>query len=420
MDPALSVSGYRVVGVNHRTAPMALRDRLSFDDPIQAEILAALRDGGLDQALLLCTCDRVEIATHTGDGDAAHGMITAVLSKAAGLEPGALAGGLLELEGEAAIRHLFAVAASLDSQVVGEPNVLGQVKAAHRMARDAGLAGSALEAWLQAAYACAKAVRADTAIAEGPVSMAAAAAQVARDLHGPLKATTLLMLGTQEMGELVAEHLLASGVGRAVVTARRRLRADAVAARLGATVGDHDQITALLTDADIIVCAAGGGVMALGEEAMAAALKRRRRRPVLVVDAAVPGNVAPGVQRLDGAFVYDLADLEAVAEQGRAGRGQALGAARAMVDEAVTQFVRGRAERAAVPAITALRGHVDAARKAALAEAGGDAEKATRLLVGRLLDAPTRALRAMAVENPVAEQQAEALLRRLFPPAEDP
>ncbi|CCG08303.1 glutamyl-tRNA reductase [Pararhodospirillum photometricum] len=412
--PGIGVEGYLMVGVNQKVTPLALRDRLSLDDPSVLTLLTRLRQRGLTDVMALSTCDRVEICAHSTEPAVVRQIVLEELCAAGGLCPECLEGHLLDVRGASAVSHLFRVAASLESQVIGEPHVLGQVKAAHRLARDAGIAGSALEALLQAAYTTAKRARAETPLAEGPVSLAAAAVQVARDLHGDLGSCRLLLLGTQEMGELIAEQLLAAGVGRLVVCSPRRLRAQAVAERLGGLVATHDRLMDLLVEADIVVAGMGGSAHALSEEAVRLSLRRRRNRPIFLVDVAVPATIEPAVERLEAAFLYDLADLEGVAERGRANRDEAARAASLLVDEAVRVFVRHRAERRAVPAIMALRALFDVERRRALDEAPDDAEKATRLLVGRLLHAPSAALRAMAAESEDAKDQAEAMLRRLF------
>ncbi|GEO80063.1 glutamyl-tRNA reductase [Pararhodospirillum oryzae] len=414
-EAGTGIEGYLMIGVNQKITPLALRDRITMDDPAAMALLTRLRQQGLSDVLVLSTCDRVEIMAHGADPQAVRGQILGALAQATGVDETALAGHMVDVRGIEAIRHLFRIAASLESQVVGEPHVLGQVKAAHRLARDAGVAGSALESVLQAAYASAKRARAETPLAEGPVSLAAAAVQVARDLHGDLSTCRLLLLGTQEMGELMAEQLLAAGVGRLVVCSPRRLRAEAVATRLGGLVAGHDRLMDLLADSEIVLVAVNGCSHTLSEEAVRLALRRRRNRPMFLVDVTVLGAIEPAVERLESAFVYDLADLEGVAERGRANRDEAARAASLMVEDAVQAFARQRAERRAVPAIMSLRALFDVERRRALDEAPDDAEKATRLLVGRLLHAPSAALRAMAAEGDTAtKDRAEAMLRRLF------
>ncbi|MFA7430795.1 MAG: glutamyl-tRNA reductase [Rhodospirillaceae bacterium] len=405
-----------IVGANHRSSPLGLRDALFVEDPEMPAALAALRLVGFDEALFLSTCDRVEVIAATTDPAAAAVRIQAVLAARAGTEPAALAGQIYALTGAEAVRHLFAVAGALDSQVIGEPHILGQVKAAHRLCREAAMSGPDLEACLQAAYGAAKRVRTETSVAEGPVSVASSAAQTARDLFGDLSGVRVLYAaGGAEMGDLVVENLVAAGAQDLRVTARRPGRAEALARAWQAHVLPFDALARGMAEAEVVVAGIGGRTYAITEEAVKAALKARRQRPILFIDAGIPGDVEPAVNRIDNAFLYDLEDLERVAEQGRAGREAAARAAWAIVAEEVEAFLRTRAERSAVPVIAALHRRFEAERARALAEAGGDAERATRLLVGRLLHDPALALRGLAAGEMNDEfKTAEALVRRLF------
>jgi glutamyl-tRNA reductase len=335
----------------------------------------------------------------------------------AGLPPEELNGALYVLSGADAVRHIFTVTASLDSLVIGEPYVLGQIKASHRAARDAGMSGRELEAVLQAAYAAAKRVRRETAIGERPVSAAAAAVDLARGVHGDLGRCGGLLVGAGDMGELVAEALLASGLGHLVVVHPRPGRAEATAQTLNCHVAPFEDLARALADADILVTALGARRSIVTAEMVKGALKRRRMRPVLLVDASIPGDVDTAVERLDGAFLYDLNDLEDVAMRGRASRENEARAALDIIDDEVAGFLRGRAARTAVPTLTALRRHFETAREAAIADAGGDAEKATRLLINRLLHGPSEALRKIAAlgsEGAAELGTAERALNRLF------
>ncbi|AWK86214.1 glutamyl-tRNA reductase [Azospirillum thermophilum] len=412
-------TSYLVIGANHRTCSGTVRDLLSTEEVEVPALLERLRAAGLTQAVWLSTCDRIEVlAVHDRPQEAAL-AVASVMAERAGLPTEDLADQLYTHAGVDAVRHLFAVACSLDSQIVGEPHILGQVKAAHRIAAAAGLSGPALEAVLQAAYAAAKRVRSETPIAEGATSLAAAAVQVARDLHGDLKRCGALLIGLGDMGALVLDGMREAGLARLTVASPVDRRAEAAARRLDGHFAPWAELDAALAGADIVVTAAGLGRYILSVPMMEAALKRRRRRPVFVVDAAVPADVDPAVSGLDGAFVYDLGDLERVALQGRVGREAATQAAWAIVDDAVHGFVRERAERAAVPAVAALRARFEAERLRVLAEhANLDAAAATRLLVNRLLHGPSEALRALAADRDgagLAERaSAERLLFRLF------
>ncbi|OYD82192.1 glutamyl-tRNA reductase [Azospirillum brasilense] len=412
-------ASYFVIGASHRSCSGAIRDRLTTEEAEVPAMLERLSAAGITQAMWLSTCDRVEVqAVHERPNEAAL-AIAGIMAERVGLTEADLAGQLYTLTGPAAVRHVFAVACSLDSQIIGEPHILGQVKAAHRHAAAAGLSGPELEGLLQAAYGAAKRVRRETPIAEGATSLVAAAVQVARDLHGDLKRCAGLLMGLGDMGALVLEGLREAGLGRLTVAAPVDRRAEAAARRMDSHFAPWADLDSALTSADIVVTAAGLGRYILSAPQLGAALKRRRRRPVFVVDAAIPADVDPDVAGLDEAFVYDLADLERVALQGRVGREAATQAAWSIVDEALAAFARHRAERAAVPAVAALRTHFEAERRRLLDEQRGlDAASATRLLVNRLLHGPSEALRAMAADPDgagLAERAAaERLLFRLF------
>ncbi len=403
-----------VIGANHRSASLSLRDALFVDDAHVPGFLARLATAGVAQALVLSTCDRVEVWAAEIDADTATRQIAAVFSERTGVAAGALTGNFYTLAGAEAVRHAFQVTASLDSLIVGEPYVPGQVKAALRLARSAGSSGLVLEAVLQAALAAAKRVRSETAIGEGPVSIAAATVQLARDLHGDLDTRRGLLVGAGDMGELVAESLLAAGLAGLTVTAPRLVRAEALAQSLNSHVTPFETLRDALVGADIVLSNVGGRHMVLTSEIMTQVLRQRRRRPMFLVDIGIPGDIEPAVNRLEGAFLYDLADLERVALQGRATREQAARAAREIIDDEVAGFLKNRAARAAVPAIVALRHSFEAMRDAVLAEAGGDAAEATRLLINRLLHAPSEEMRAAASSGNAEWEAMERLLKTLF------
>lgn len=410
-------AAYFVVGANHRTASGVVRDGLTAEEPELPALLARLRTAGLEQAVWLSTCDRVEVlGVHPRPADAAR-LVTEILAERAGLTPDGLAGQLFIQTGDGAVRHVFAVASSLDSQIIGEPHVLGQVKDAHRLSAAAGLTGPELEALLQAAYAAAKRVRSETPIAEGATSVVAAAVQVARDVHGGLDRRAALLLGLGDMGGLVLDGLREAGLTRVSLAAPNDRRGETAARRRDAHFVPWAEVNAALDAADIVVTATGLGRYTLTPDPVKAALKRRRYRPVFVIDAAIPADVDPGVAAVDDVFVYDLADLERVALQGRVGRQGALQAAWRIVDEQIAAFTRGRAARAAVPAVAALRAHFEAERRRVLTEHGGlDAGAATRLLINRLLHRPSETLKALAADGAAGGRadEAERLLTALF------
>ena len=405
-----------VVGANHHSSSIMLRDLLFVDDGAVPEVLAALKREGVAQAIVLSTCDRIEVQAAALDpGAAAEAVIAVLTGRVDGLDADA-GRQFYTLAGDDAARHVFAVAASLDSQVIGEPQVLGQVKASHRLAKSAGMVGRELDAALQAAFGVAKKIRTETAIGEAPVSMAAAAVQVARDLHGELTNRSALLLGDGEMGELIAEQLKGAGLERLMVTVPSVARRQAAARRLDCHEAAFETVPALLDESDIVLASLGGRSYAIGPGMIEAALDRRRRRPILLVDAGVPGDIDPAVERIDDAFRFSLDDLEGVALTGRARREDAAVEAWSILEAGLEAFRRGRSERAAVPAIEELRSHFEAVRQEVLDEAGGDdAEAVSRRLVNRLLHEPSAALRTIAAEDGEERaQESASLLDRLF------
>ncbi len=397
-----------MVGASHRSASLATRERLFIADADLAAFDAELARAGIAHAIVLSTCDRVEIqAAHAAPEDAGS-AISDLLARRCGNAPPA-AGEIYRLSGIAALRHVFAVAASLDSQVVGEPQVLGQVKAAHARARAAGRMAGALDAVLQAAFAAAKRVRSETAIGERPVSLASAAAQLIRDVHGAPERCAALLIGAGEMGETMLEHLKTAGLRRIAVTGPNPARAAEVAQRLGAHVAPGEPLGAALATADLVVTACGTGRFLVSAAMVADALRQRRRRPVLLIDLGVPADIDPAVDALDDVFRYDLDDLERITLSGRTTREAAAAEAWAILDQELAAFTRARAEREAVPTIAALRAHFEAVRRQALAEAEGDAARATELLMNRLLHAPSQTLRRQAAAGDGAD--GEAVLR---------
>ena len=409
-----------VVGANHRSSSLTLRDRLFVEDAQVPAFLARLKEAGIGDALVLATCDRVEVQAMVGAATGADGAgrITGVIAAHAGLEPRDLAEQLYVFEEADAVRHVFAVAASLDSLVIGEPQVAGQVKAGHRMARHAGMVGADLEAVLQAAYGAAKRVRRETAIGERPVSLAAAAVELARDLHGDLARCTGLLIGAGDMGELVAEHMHTAGLGQLTVVHSREAQAQAQARRLGCHWAGFEALASMLAEADIVLSAVGARRHTLSADMVRGALGRRRHKPVFLVDVAVPGDIEPAVNRIDEAFLYDLADLEQVSRAGRANREAEARSAWEIIDAAVAEFLRGQAEREGIPTLSRLRRHFEDMREDVLAEAGGDAEKATRLLINRLLHDPSEAIRAWGAGGNAGgaanRETAERILKNLF------
>ena len=396
-----------IVGIHQRSCPVELRERFALVEGDLDGTLEELHARGAHDAMMLATCDRIELWSHDADATARFGPLVAARI---GCREDAVAAALYRHAGEDALRHGFAVASALDSSVIGEPHVLGQLRAAHRAAAELGLVGPALEADLAAAYACARRVRRDTRIAERPVTLAAAALDLARGVHGALDRCAALVLGPSDMGELMAEQFRRAGVRRLVVCGPEG-QAERAAARLGSNHAPLEELGDALAAADIVVAALGTGRTTLTPALVQAALRRRPLRPILVVDAAIPLDADPAINALDGVFLYDLADLERAALAGRATRAAAADEAWRIVGDELQAYRAKRAARQAAPAVVALREHFERVRQGVMAERGLDAEQATRLLVNRLLHDPSEALRDLAAADRAA---LEGLLRRLF------
>jgi len=405
-----------VIGATRRSSTLALRDRLFIDEAAAPDFYRRLTEAGVTQAIMLSTCDRVEVQGMAEDPDVAIEAVRVVLAARAGENPEEIAPQLETLTGDEAVRRIFAVAASLESQVIGETQVLGQVKEGHRLAARHGMVGPALESLLQAAYAAAKRVRNETEIGERSVTLASGAVQIARDLHGDLSGSTGLILGLGDMGDLIGGQLRLAGLARTVLTGPSR-RTEAEARRMGCNFVPFGELEDALVDADIVVTATGTGRTMITVETMEQVLRRRKRRPVLILDSGIPADVEPAVHELDGAFVYTLDDLERVAREGRANREVAAAEAWKIVEAEAEGWRRSVAEREAVPTLISLRRSFEAMREEILAaDPNADAAEATRRLVNRLLHRPSEAVRKLAVESgDEAEKQAVVrLLARLF------
>jgi len=392
-----------LVGVNRRSAGAALCERLFAEEIDPSGLLARLGPGaggvfgsvaggvagGVAEAMVLATGERLEVAALADDLPAAVGAVTEALAQETGTLAADIGAQSFHYLGAEAARHLFAVAAALDSQGLGEPQIRDQIKEGHRRAADAGVAGPGLAALLRAADAAAGRVRAETALAEQPVSIAASALLVARDVHGALDRRGALLIGLGEMGEFMAAELIEAGIGNLVVAHPSAVRAAAAARRLGCHFRPWDELDDALAGADIVVAAMGTGRYSVTATQVEAALKRRRREAIFLIDAAVPGDVDPAVAPLDGAYLYDLEDLERVALEGQADRAAETAAAWRILDRELAVFLRGPGEgpEASVLAarLEAQRRRFEAARAEVLAEGDASAEDATRRLIERLL-----------------------------------
>lgn len=414
MAPPDPTAGFLLVGLNHRSASLALRERFYLDGDALDRLQAQVRSLGLLESIVFSTCDRLEVAVVDQDLPAAETGLIALLADWAQVDADAVDQQCYRHRGTAALRHLFAVAASLDSQVIGEPQILGQVKESHRRALAAGTSGPHLDAIMQATFGTAKRVRHETSLAEQPVTIAASAIQVARNLHGDLEGCIGLLAGLAEIGELLALEFKEAGLGHLMVSHTNEHQAEAVARRLTSNLVIWENLPESLAEADIIIAARGSGRYSLTAAQLRGLLRQRRQKPVFLIDCAVPQDLDPAIARLEGAFVYDLEDLEKVARKGQANRRSRASAAWAVLDRELDGFLRRSAERNASPVVTSLRGHFERVRQEILAKGQSDPETATRQLINRLLHDPSEVLRKAAAKDGREGDDLERTMQRLF------
>lgn len=408
-----------VIGANHRSSSLALRDRLFLDDAEIIPFLEVLKNKGVEQCLVVSTCDRLEVHCVDHNPERALSVIRQQLAERAELDEATIESQLYTHMNVDAVRHIFRVTSSLDSLMVGEPQVVGQVKEAHRGAVEAGSIGPELERIFQAAYGTAKRVRSETAVGERPVSIASVAVQIAKELHGDLDRCKGLLIGAGDMGELSAQSLIDAGLKSFTCIHPFEGRAKRIARNLSCHSGAFDQRDRLACDADIILTSMNKRTRVVSKDMVKQALKLRKNKPIFLIDTGIPGDIDPDVNKVDGAFLYDLHDLEQVALQGRQSRENEARAAHVILEKDLSAFLKGKEERSAVPLLSQLREEFEQERQSVLALHGGDAQKATRLLINRLLHRPSEELRSMAALKKTSQGdkewlRAQALVTKLF------
>ena len=404
-----------LIGVNHKTAPIELRERIAISReelPEATRALAAIP--GVSECMIVSTCNRVEIlaAVESPDTD-----LIAFVHRHFGLDPAILAPHIYEHRDQEAVRHLFRVAASLDSMVVGEPQILGQVKDAFAVARSSGTISGQLEHLLQSAFAAAKRVRTETAIGSNSVSIASVAVELARKIFGSLNGRTVFLVGAGKMSELAARHLVQQGAGAILVTNRTQERARQLAEPFNGRVIPFDQLYEAATEADIVISSTGAPHPIFRREHGQAFMHRRRNRPMFFIDIAVPRDVDPAMNKVDGVFVYDIDDLQAVAASHMAERSAQAGDAESLIAAEVERFHQRRRTVNVAPAIVTLQRQAEEIRQAELrriqtrlgplsAEQLAAVEALTRGLVNKFLHPPMQALKQAARENDAARLEA--------------
>ena len=351
-----------LLGISHHTAPIEERERLALPEAALPQALKLLAEqAGVREGLILSTCNRVEVLV---EGAAEPADLLHFLAAATGGAPLPAPARFYHLAGEAAARHLFRVASSLDSLVVGEPQVLGQLKQAYAAAVAAGTIGLELETVLTRAFHAAKRVRSETAIASQPVSVSQAAVELARQIFGGLHQKTVLLLGAGAMGELAARYLMRQGASRLLVTNRTLQRAQALAQKYGGEAFALDQLRQHGELADVIITCTGAPQPLIARADAAHFLSRRRGRPMLFLDVAVPRDVDPAVHQLENAFVYNVDDLDQVVHSNLAERQAEALEGEKIIEAELSLYLQRRQARDVVPTLRALQTQAEAVRLA--------------------------------------------------------
>ncbi|HSU33051.1 MAG TPA: glutamyl-tRNA reductase [Bryobacteraceae bacterium] len=419
-----------LAGINHHTAPVQLREKLAFRvEDLPAALLQA-QARGAKEALILSTCNRVEIAATLNENIPAETLLEGLLAGRDDISPDLLRPHLYLYEEAAAIRHLFRVASSLDSMIVGEPQILGQLKQAYAVARDEGAIGTILEAVLSRAFSVAKRIRSETEIGQSAVSVSYAAVELAREIFGSLNKKRVLIVGAGKMSEATARHLLRAGAAEILITNRTQQRAEELAGLFHGEVIPYELFPQRLGDADILISSSAAPGYLLTRDLIRTAIEARRNQPMFLVDIAVPRNIDPAVNDLEHAFLYDIDDLQRLSERNLQTRREIAEQAEAIVDEEVARLEARLRVRDVAPTIVSLQEELEALRKDVLSRyrprlgsLTADQEEVldalTRGIINKVAHGPISELRRQAADaqrNAVPLQEGEfvSVVRRMF------
>jgi glutamyl-tRNA reductase len=380
-----------LTGLSHKTAPLDLREKFAIPEASLPRTLQDLQKLGASEAVVLSTCNRVEFALSSADDVEPGAIFDRFLTDWHGAASN-FNGHIYRLESREAIQHLFRVAASLDSMVVGEPQILGQLKAAYAAAKLEGTVGGLLEMVMTKAFNVAKRVRSETGIGHMAVSVSYAAVELARSIFGSLKGQTVMIVGSGKMGELAAKHLRRSGATRILVTNRTWDRAVEMARLFDGRAVEYGQFHSVLHEVDIVITSTGAEHYIIGREDMQRVIARRKHRPMFLIDIAVPRNVDPAVNQIEGVFLKDVDDLEGVVDANLQERGKQAEQAEAIVRHEVEQMIARLRIVEVTPTIVSLQEQLEEIRAAEV----------------------TRALRRMPTLTPEQREQVELMSKSLI------
>ncbi|MDQ6759774.1 MAG: glutamyl-tRNA reductase [Acidobacteriota bacterium] len=414
---------FSITGLNHKSAPVEVRERLAFNEHTLPAALRQLQQRpGFQEGLILSTCNRVEIAL-ASDELASGDPIGEFLADTRSLDRDWVRPYLYRFDGREAIRHLFRVAASLDSMVVGEPQILGQLKSAYAIAKGQGAVSGFMDTLLTRAFNVAKRVRSETEIGANAVSISYAAVELAREIFGSLEGKRVMLVGAGKMSEAAARHLKRCGASDLYVTNRTRERAEEMARVFHGTIVDYTRFVSSLPDVDIVIASSGAPHFILSKDQVRRVIEARRNRPMFLIDIAVPRNIEPAVNELDNVFLYDIDDLQKVVDTNMRGRLQEAEDAELIITEEVDRMVSRLKTREVAPTIVSLQEQLEYVRASELARCRGKfgsltreqeeaLESLTRGIVNKIAHGPISELRRQAAQ-PEGHQFVSAI-RRIF------
>ena len=409
-----------IVGVSHKTAPVEVRERLAFNsEALRHALIALVGRREITEAIILSTCNRVEVVSESPDDR----LIREFLCEFHQIPHDAVSKHLYSFKNAEAIRHVFRVAASLDSMMIGEPQILGQVKEAYRIAEDAGTVGMNLSALMNRAFAVAKKVRSETGISQSAVSISYAAVELARKIFGDLTGKTVMIIGASKMGELAAKHLKRNGVSSVLVTNRTFERAVELAQVFEGAALPFEHLTEHMDRADIVISSTGAPHFVISKALAEQVIHKRKNKPMFFIDIAVPRDIDPTVNEIDNAFLYDIDDLQQVIDANLKERLKEALKAEEIVDLEVQAFCRKMQSREVVPMIVQLRDTLEKVRREEIErnrrhlkdltpEQQASVDQITRSLVNKILHTPIEQLKEMA-HDPEGPDFAD-FMRKIF------
>jgi len=419
-----------LVGISHRTAPVELRERIDFQARGVADALRALAGrGSAREAVVVSTCNRAELYVACDELAATRQDLVRFVSEFNGVAPADVAPHVYDVADLDVARHLFRVAAGLDSLVMGEPQILGQVKEAHTLATDAHTSGPVLNRLFHTSFAVGKRVRTETGLGSGAVSVSYAAVALARKIFGDLGGRSVAVIGAGEMGKLTALHMKSQAVKNVTIVSRTMAHAARTAEAIGgASAAPWEELDAVLGASDIVITATGAAVPILTKARIESVMRPRRNRPLFLIDIAMPRDVEAAAGEIEQVFLYNIDDLQATVRENLARRASEVARAETIVDEEVGKFAGWFRSRGAIPTVVALRDRFEMIRRAELErldfklsslppEARARVDEITHLIVEKLLLTPTEQLKAVSDERLIVAY-ADAL-HKLFALATD-